>query len=87
MFEIFLPYGSMLREKIVKKKHQKLNDPESKIGQEICCIGNYHQNLELIHFTVSGKMMSTVGDEDDRRRTTDARAMTVALLCSSTKQS
>ncbi len=52
---------------------------------EIWWIGTCPQNLALIHSVVSEKTMST--DDDDGQRTTDARVTTVALLCSSTKQS
>ncbi len=52
-------------------------------------------NLALIHSVVSEKTMSTDDGgrttdgrtDDDGRRTTHARVTTVALLCSSTKQS
>ena len=65
--------------KILKNKQQK-ND------LEIWWIGTFHKNLPLIHLAVSEKMMSTDGRRTDgRRRTTDDRFMTVALLCSSRK--
>ncbi len=51
-------------------------------GLEIWWIGICPQNLALIHSVVSEKTIST-----DDERTTDARVTTVALLCSSTKQS
>ncbi len=55
-----------------------------KNGLQIWWIGTCPQNLALIHSVVSEKTMST---DDDGRRMTDARVTTVALLCSSTKQS
>ncbi len=56
-----------------------------KYGLEIWWLGTCPQNLALIDSVVSEKMMST--DDGRGQTTTDARVTTVALLCSSTKQS
>ncbi len=89
-FEIFSPVWSHVNEnekKFVKNQKFKIFE-NKKNGLEIWWIGTCPQNLALIHSVVSEKTMSPDdGRRTDDGRTTDARVTTVALLCSSTKQS
>ncbi len=82
----FLPYGPMLTKTKKIGKISKIKILKNKKNcLEIWWIGICPKNLALIHSVVSKKTMST--DDDGRQWMTDARVTTVALLCSSTKQS
>ncbi len=88
MFEIFSPIWSHVNENEKNIVKNEKFEKQKKNGLEIWWIGTCPQNLALIHSMVSEKTVSTDdGRTDGRRRTTDARVTTVALLCSSTKQS
>ncbi len=77
VWSYFLPYGFML----TKTKKKILKKIKMQNGLEIQWKGTFPLNLALICLMGSEKMGFMDG------RTTDARVTTVALLCSSVKQS
>ncbi len=78
--KILLGYGPIVKSLIIRQNVKSLQKNEKNV-LKIRRIGTFPLNLALFYFTVS-KKTSFVD-----RRTKDARAMTVALLCSNTKQS
>ncbi len=84
-----LPYGPMLTYTKTKiEKIQTFWKTTTKV-LEMLWIGTFPPNLALICFMFHAKwvLQTDTRRTTDRWRTTDTRAMTVAQLCSSTKQS
>ncbi len=85
-----LHYGSMYENERNKNEKKKKKTTKNCSKIHVWRTGIFPQKLALIRLTVSEKMGSTDrpwGDTGDAQRTTDARTMTAALLCSSAKQS
>ncbi len=72
-----------MKNKIVKNQKCKILKKKKKKSSRDIVKGTFPANLALICFMGSEKKTGFT----DNRWTTDARVMTVALLCSSTKQS